>query len=156
MEVCLGLEKAALKEISEALRIFLSSTYALYLKTQNFHWNVISPEFFSLHLLFQKHYEEMANGVDEIAERIRSLGSYVHGSFSSFLAESLIKESNQMISASKMVQELMQDHEEISRLGRPLIRRFQDLHDDVSSDLLIKRLAFHEKAAWMLRSHKAI
>lgn len=153
MELHLGLDKLLLKEITEELRNFLANTYALYLKTQNFHWNVTGPEFFSLHLLFQKHYEEMADGVDEIAERVKSLGSYVDGSFSSFLKRSLVKESNEQISFNQMVHELMDDHERLSKMGRPLIHRFQQIHDDVSSDLLIKRLSFHEKAAWMLRSH---
>lgn len=153
MEIKLGLNKAVQKEVSEALRSFLANTYALYLKTQNFHWNVTGSEFFSLHLLFQKHYEEMAEGIDEIAERVRSLGSYVDGSFSSFQKKASISESNRMIPAKKMIEELLEGHEEISRMGRPLIHRFQIIHDDVSSDLLIKRLSFHEKAAWMLRSH---
>ena len=153
MEVNLGLDKAVLKEVSEALRNFLADTYALYLKTQNFHWNVVGPEFFSLHLLFQKHYEEMSEDVDEIAERVKSLGFYVDGSFSAFQKRTSLQESNQMITAQKMVQELMEDHEKIIRIGRPLVSRFQQIHDDASSDLLIKQLAFHEKAAWMLRSH---
>lgn len=152
MDLNLGLDKGVLQEVSGALTEFLANTYAIYLKTQNFHWNVTGPEFFALHLLFEKQYEEMAEGVDEVAERVRSLGSYVEASFSSFQKKALIQESNQMVSSQKMVQELMGDHEYISRIGRPLIRRFQEIHDDVSSDLLIKRLAFHEKAAWMLRS----
>ena len=52
-----------------------------------------------------------------------------------------------------MVEELVAGHEAISKLGRPFIARAQEVHDDVSSDLIIKRLSFHEKAAWMLRSH---
>jgi starvation-inducible DNA-binding protein len=52
-----------------------------------------------------------------------------------------------------MLKELVEAHEAICRMGRPLIPRFQELHDEVSADLLIKRLTFHEKASWMLRSH---
>jgi starvation-inducible DNA-binding protein len=153
MEIKLGIGKAVQKEAAEGLRDLLANTYILYLKTQNFHWNVTGPEFFSLHLLFEKQYEEMAEAVDEIAERLRALGQYVEASLSSFLKRGSIAEARAMSSSKKMILELLEGHEAISREGRPLIARFQEIHDDVSSDLLIKRLTFHEKAAWMLRSH---
>jgi starvation-inducible DNA-binding protein len=142
------------KQIAEALRDFLASTYALYLKTQNYHWNVTGPEFFSLHILFEKQYENMAEGVDELAERIRSLQEPVDGSFSGFAKRSKIKETKPNLPWKTMVSELLKGHEIIVELGRPLIPWAQKLHDDITSDLLIKRVAFHEKAAWMLRAHK--
>lgn len=149
----IGLDQKARTEITDKLRDFLATTYALYLKTQNFHWNLVGPDFFALHLLFEKHYEEMAGAIDEIAERVRSLGAYADGSFSALQKRSEIAESNKAPTQDKMIEELLKGHETLSRMGRPLIRKFQEMHDDVTSDLLIKRLAFHEKAAWMLRSH---
>lgn len=153
MEIKVGIPKKNLTELHESLRNFLANTYTLYLKTQNFHWNVKGPQFFSLHLLFQKHYEELAEAVDEIAERLTSLESHVDGSFSDFNQRSTIKESKGMPSAEQMLQELVEGHETLCTMGRPFIRRFQELEDEVSADLMIKRLTFHEKAAWMLRSH---
>jgi starvation-inducible DNA-binding protein len=147
MEVEIGIKPKACKEIVEAMKDFLATTYALYLKTQTAHWNVVGKEFFSLHLLFEKQYEEMADGVDEIAERIRSLGSAVEANFTEFKKRSLIVDGK-----GKWVAELLQGHETIARMGRPLITKTQELHDDVTADLLIRRMAFHEKAAWMLRS----
>lgn len=149
----IGLDAKARAEISEHLNVFLATTYTLYLKTQNFHWNLVGSNFFSFHLLFQKQYEEMAEAVDEIAERIRALGSYADGSFSVFEKKSKIKSSNRASSQKAMIEELLKGHEALSEMGRPLISLFQKIHDDVSSDLLIKQLAFHEKSAWMLRSH---
>jgi starvation-inducible DNA-binding protein len=153
MEIEIGLTKKIRQEMGESLRDLLANTYALYLKTQNFHWNVIGSEFFSLHLLFENQYEALAEAVDEIAERVRSLGIYADGSFSAFGKRATIADSNKILSDKKMIEELVKGHEEICRQGRPLITRSQDLHDDVTGDLVIKRLSFHEKAAWMLRSH---
>ncbi len=153
MEIQIGLSKKVLDEVGESLQDYLANTYALYLKTQNFHWNVKGPEFFSLHLLFEKHYEELADAVDEIAERVVSLGFHVDASFSGFMKRSVIKDSKKIVSANQMLKELVEGHEALSAVGRPLVSRFQDLHDDPSSDLIIKRQAFHDKAAWMLRSH---
>lgn len=149
----IGISEAARKKVADDLQDFLASTYALYLKTQNFHWNIVGPEFFSLHVLFEKHYEDMAEAVDEIAERIRALGFFVEASFSSFKKRSSVSEPHGKVSFQKMIMDLVKGHEIISRMGRPLITKSQALHEDITADMVIKRLAFHEKAAWMLRSH---
>ena len=153
MDVHLGLTKPSLKEIEKGLGDLLADTYSLYLKTQNFHWNLKGSNFFSLHQLFQKQYEDLAEAADEIAERIQSIGFYVDGSFTGFKKRSSIKEPRQGLSEKQMIKELLDGHESISKEMRPLIRSFQDLLDEASADLLIKRLGIHEKTAWMLRSH---
>ena len=81
MEVHLGISRPALKEIEKGLGDLFADTYALYLKTQNFHWNLKGSDFFSLHLLFEKQYEDLAEAADELAERIQSIGFYVDGTF---------------------------------------------------------------------------
>lgn len=149
----MGLSKKPLKDISESLKDYLANTYALYLKTQNFHWNVKGPEFFALHLLFEKQYKELAEAVDEIAERIVSIGFHVDATFSGFMERSQIHETKKFVTSNQMLQELVDGNELISEMGRPLVKHFQDLRDDVSADMIIKRQAAHDKAAWMLRSH---
>lgn len=150
----IGLSSRASKQIAEELSDLLATTYALYLKTQNFHWNLKGQNFISLHLLFEKNYKEMADAVDEIAERIRSVGFDAEGSFSAFQKRSKIPEAKKALSQQKVIQELLEGHEEICRMGRKMIRLFQvDLKDDISSDLVIKQVSFHDKAAWILRSH---
>lgn len=153
MDIKIGLTKQALSEVADSLQEFLATTYALYLKSQNFHWNLRAPEFFSLHLLFEKHYEDLADAVDELAERIASLGHYVEADFASFNKLSAISTLKKRPTYKQMLKELTEGHEKLAAMGKPLIRRFQDLHDEASADLLIKRLGIHEKSAWMLRSH---
>jgi starvation-inducible DNA-binding protein len=70
----------------------LATSYTLYLKTHNFHWNVTGPMFTTLHTLFETQYTELAAAVDEIAERIRALGAKAPGSYSDYLRLSVIKE----------------------------------------------------------------
>ena len=141
------------EEAADALQKVLATTYALYLKSQNFHWNLRGPEFIALHLLFEKQYEELAEAVDEIAERIVSLGYPAEGGFAAFAKLSLIKDAKHKIAFKKMIEELLDGHETISKMMRPMIPELQELTDEASADLLIKRLGVHEKAAWMLRSH---
>ncbi len=153
MEIQFGLSKPVRNEAAESLSDFLANTYALYLKTQSFHWNVVGAEFFSVHLLLEKHYEEMANAVDEIAERIRTLGVFVDASFSAFKKRTSLPESIPTLSLKEMIHSLVEGHELLARMGRPFVARFSDLRDEASADLVIRRLIFHEKASWMLRSH---
>lgn len=77
----------------EKLSILLANTYTLYLKTQNYHWNIVDPYFSDLHALFEKQYTELAENVDEIAERIRTLGAQAPGTFAEFLTLKTLDEA---------------------------------------------------------------
>jgi starvation-inducible DNA-binding protein len=152
MKATLSLEKNASKQIAHDLSIFLSDTYVLYVKTQNFHWNVVDPRFYSLHLFLEKQYEELAEAADIIAERIRALGEKSPGSLGSFLELTTLDEAGRDLSAEDMLQELLHDHEQMIRWIRPQIEQSQKLGDEGTADMLIQRLRAHEKASWMIRS----
>ncbi len=147
-----GMNEAQRKKISKGLDRLLADTYALYLKTQNFHWNLKGPHFFSLHILFEKQYTEMAEAIDEIAERIQALGFFVDGSFSAFKSKSSIKEERKKIKARPMLQRLSNDHEALIRCCRELAKIAEEEGDAATNDLLARRLGAHEKFLWMLRS----
>jgi starvation-inducible DNA-binding protein len=91
VDVGTGFQGPARKEIAEALSP-LADTYALYLKSQRYHWNVSGPRFRELHLMFEEQYGQLAMGVDEIAERIRALGVLAPGTFAEFSRLSSIPE----------------------------------------------------------------
>lgn len=141
------------QELIEKLSEILADTYVLYTKTQNFHWNVVDPRFYSLHKLFEKQYEELAEALDELAERIRMIHGKAPGSMQEFLQLTSIKESSNELSGNQMIQELIQGHTIIIGGIRPLIQRASELDDDGTMDLLTQRLRAHEKILWMLQSH---
>lgn len=133
---------------------FLSDTYVLYVKTQNFHWNVVDPRFFSLHKMLEEQYEDLAEATDEIAERLRALEQKAPGSMKEFLKNSSLEEANKNhYSANEMIQELTQDHQAISKSLLKKIKEATSCHDEGTADLFIERLRVHDKTAWMLRSH---
>lgn len=141
------------KHIADQLCTLLANTYTLYLKTQNFHWNVTGENFYSLHLLFEKQYEDLAEAIDVIAERIRALGFPTPASFSEFNRRSFIKEAGtQLLAATKMIQQLKSDHDAIAASIRDLCAQAEEAEDAASADLVTQRLQEHEKAAWMLGS----
>lgn len=152
MEPNIGLNEQNRSAISTGLERLLAEVYTLYLKTQNFHWNVRGTEFYSLHLLFEKHYEEMAEEIDEIAERIRALGFFVEASFSSFSELSSIKEEEKVLSAKEMLNSLVQGHEVYIREARRVAEIADRELDFATVDMLGRRMGAHEKMAWFLRS----
>jgi starvation-inducible DNA-binding protein len=152
MEHNIGISEQNRIKISEGLFGVLSDTYALYLKTQNFHWNVRGPEFYSLHLLFEKHYQEMAEAIDEIAERIRALGFLVEASFSAFQKTTAIKEGEKNLNSKEMLVSLILAHEVLIRNARKVAELSDEGGDFATVDMLGRRLGAHEQMAWFLRS----
>ncbi len=151
-QVDIALPKNDRKELAHALSLVLADTYALYLKTQNFHWNVKGARFPSLHILFENQYVELAAAVDIIAERIRALGCPAPGTFSEFSKLTCLEEGNSQIPAEQMVSVLMHDHERLAQSMRAMIPKAEKTHDHASVELLSQRISTHEKTAWMLRS----
>ncbi|CUI16347.1 putative DNA protection during starvation family protein [Candidatus Protochlamydia naegleriophila] len=141
------------KQIAQFLNLILADTYILYVKTQNFHWNIVDPRFYALHQFLEKQYEELAEAIDELAERIRILGERAPGTLKQFLDMTSYKESNGDENSDDMLQQLFEDHEAMCRHLRERIERSNELGDHGTTDLLTKRLSVHEKSAWMLRSH---
>ena len=143
---------SAKKEIASGLSHVLADSYALYLKTHNFHWNVEGPRFRDLHLMFEEQYAELAGAVDLIAERIRALGQYAPGSLAQFARLASVKDAEDVPKAEEMVKQLAADHEMVERTIRSALPPAQRAGDEVTAGLLVDRLTVHEKTAWMLRS----
>lgn len=142
-----------LQKVADLLSHFLADTYVLYLKTQNFHWNVTGSLFYSLHKLFEDQYRELAAAIDEIAERIRSIGSMAPASFAQFLQLASLKEEKGIEQSSEdMIRKLLKDHELLAQSAADMIPKAQHAKDEGTADLLIQRLKAHEKMAWMLKS----
>ena len=128
------------------------NSYTLLGKTHGFHWNVVGPQFHSLHEMFEEQYRDLQDAVDEIAERIRALGFLAPGSLSQFLKLTTIKDELEAPKAQDMLRELVEDNETVVRACRGVVRICHDADDTVTEDLMNQRLRAHEKAAWMLRA----
>lgn len=145
-----------MNNIISKLSIILADTYALYLKTQNYHWHVKGPQFRSLHLLFEEQYIELAKSVDEIAERILTLGHNAPATFKEFEKLKTIKEGNSNISANQMIVELANDHETLVNDLNKAMLLAQEMNDEGTANLLAEHIAGHEKTRWMLNASREI
>lgn len=148
----IGLNENARESVSEELKILLSDSYTLYLQTHNFHWNITGPSFIALHTLFEEHYNELAVAVDDIAERIRSLGFFAPGTYKQFNELCTFNEITGTPSAIDMVKILTQNHEAVIKTCRSALTVAQSYDDESSSALISDRMRIHEKTAWILRS----
>jgi starvation-inducible DNA-binding protein len=152
MKVEIGIAQKDRKEIVEGLAALLADTYTLYLKTHGYHWNVTGPTFSSLHLMFEEQYMELRDAADEIAERIRALGSFAPGSYAELSRLSSIPDEEGVPDAQEMVRKLADAHQTLVRGARPLVEKADAVDDVATADLVTQRIQIHEKTAWMLRS----
>lgn len=152
MEINIGLSDAQRKAIADGLSKVLADTYSLYIKTNNYHWNVTGPQFNALHSMFEAQYTELAPAIDEIAERIRALGHLAPGSYKEFIALTSIKDGDNRLNATEMLRDLVEGQETVARTCRSLIPTVDEAGDEPTADLLTVRMQTHEKNAWMLRA----
>jgi starvation-inducible DNA-binding protein len=155
MELEATMNQKSQHKLSNELSKLLADTYTLYLKTQNFHWNVTGELFPSLHSFFEKQYEELADAVDVLAEQIRALNAYAPGTFKQFQELMSLKEETTIPNAQKMIQILLNNHEHIIDYLPDMIEKAQKHGDEATADVFIERLRAHQKTAWMLRSSLA-
>jgi starvation-inducible DNA-binding protein len=134
MNIDIGIVANKRKEIAGGLSRVLADSYTLYLKTQNFHWNVTGPM------------------LDLVAERIRALGFPAPGTTKQFSALSAIKEEDDVPKAQAMIAKLAEGHEAVARTAREVFKTADSVSDQPTCDLLTQRMQVHEKTAWMLRS----
>lgn len=139
-------------KVAEKLSILLADMYSLYLKTQNYHWNVTGSNFKNLHLLFEEQYNDLFAAIDEVAERIRALGSKAPATFTAYQKLTNIKEGNEKATAEQMVKELADDQEIIVNSLNAVLKAAQDAGDEPTIGIAGGRIGIHEKALWMLRS----
>jgi starvation-inducible DNA-binding protein len=151
-DINLGIEPEKRQEVAAGLCRVLADTYTLYLKTNNFCWNVRGPLFFVLRQLFEQQNAQLSNALQKIAERIRTLGFPTPASFAEFYSLSVIEETEDILSAEKMIISALEGHEALAGTVRTVLRLAQQADDQVTAFVLIKQLQIHEKNVWILRS----
>lgn len=145
-------DQTARAETAAALGRLLADSYIIYLKTQGFHWNVVGPQFEPLHTLFQDQYTELAQAIDDVGERIRTLGAKAPASFSEFKKLTSISEETGAPAADAMIGQLLSDHTTAARTALQVVTEAESRGDVASEDIATQRVVQHEKTAWMLSS----
>ncbi|MBD0347031.1 MAG: DNA starvation/stationary phase protection protein [Coleofasciculus sp. Co-bin14] len=150
----IGLSEEQRQGVIDLLNRDVSDAYLLLIKTKKYHWDVVGPQFRSLHELWEEHYNALTQNIDAMAERVRTLGGYPVGTAEGFLKYASIKEDpGSLPNAYGMVENLVADHELIIRNLREHIDQCgEQFHDQGTADFLTGLMEQHEQMAWMLRS----
>lgn len=155
MNANIGIEDKKRQLVATELSKILADEYVLYTKTRNAHWNIEGQDFYSKHKFFEGQYEELDQIIDDVAERIRSIGHYAPATLKSFLALTHLSEDARSANDSQgFVKELLKDHESLIIHLRENINRFANEYGDLgTSDFITGLMEKHEKMAWFLRAH---
>lgn len=152
MSINIGIAETHRTQLAEKLQKLVADTYTLYTNTQNVHWNVTGPLFYAVHMLTEGQYQELTEAIDDLAERIRTLGEKVPASYSDFSAVTSVPSVSHQSDAQTMIQGLVSSNEAVIQTARGILPLAQEAGDEATVDMLTSRLDVHEKAAWMLRS----
>ncbi|WP_099370985.1 Dps family protein [Sphingobacterium sp. 1.A.5] len=154
MKTDIGIKDQDSKVVAGVLNKLLADENVLYTKARNAHWNVEGPDFHAQHLFFESLYSELAEIIDEVAERVRSIGHYAVGSMKEFLELTQLTETKYKKNDSQgFISELLNDYESLIISLREDIKTAEDNNDAGTEDFLVGLLEKHEKTAWMLRAH---
>lgn len=143
-----------MQELIDKLNKLLASSFAMYLKTQMFHWNVTGQDFFQYHDFFGKLYDDLYQSVDATAEQIRAVGGYAHGSLTQYKENSIVNDQITVPSIQEMISILSVDNNLV--LG--VLVEVHDIASRLNQYGLLNyiegRIDTHKKHGWMLSASK--
>lgn len=149
----IGLQEKQVKPIVDQLNDLLANYHIHYQKLRGCHWNVKGSNFFSLHAKFEELYNNAVLSIDELAERILTLGKAPHSRFSDYIEHSRIKETDTIkLSDTAMVEAIMDDFAKLIEIEREIMDTTDEAGDDGTNDMINKFIQFQEKNTWMFRA----
>jgi len=149
----ISLKPSEIKPVVDHLNSLLANYHIHYQKLRGCHWNVKGKSFFTLHVKFEELYTEALVTIDELAERILTLGKPPYSTFSDYIKESKLNEINTIgLKDTDMVKALVKDMAELIEMEREILEITADAGDDGTNDMVNRFMQFKEKNTWMLRS----
>jgi starvation-inducible DNA-binding protein len=145
------LDSAAVRAVSAALNGLLADSYALYLKTKNFHWHVSGPHFRDYHLLLDEQAADILGATDDMAERVRKVGGTTLRSIGHIGKLQTIEDNDDdFVPPAAMLRELMNDNKKVAEAMRKA-HEVADKHEDIATASLIENwIDQTEKRTWFL------
>lgn len=149
----IGLDSDKAKKLAEKLNLLLANYQLFYINTRGFHWNITGEKFFELHLKFEELYTDALIKIDEIAERILTLGYTPFHSFSEYLKHSKIKETKNITEAKTAIKNLLNGFENLLLLERELLELSAHAGDEGTNALMSDYIRQQEKLVWMYSAY---
>ena len=138
----------------EALNLYLANLNVLYRKVQNYHWNIVGTGFFSVHAKLEEYYDALNEQIDDVAERILSIGGRPLGTLKDYLEVTTIKEAeNKEISIPEAVADVKKEFEAMLKLAKEVKEAADEENDYGTSALVDEYISTYEKNLWMLNAY---
>lgn len=148
----IGIDKNLSEQLAEKLNHLLANYQIFYMNVRGFHWNIKGDKFFELHLKFEELYNNLILKIDEIAERILTLGYTPIHSYSKYIQNSTITEQENLTDANSTVQNVLNSFKEILIMQRELLKLSEEANDEGTNSLMSDYIREQEKLVWMYSS----
>jgi starvation-inducible DNA-binding protein len=145
----IGLDAVKSRQLSALLNELLADYQVFYMNARGYHWNIRGDKFFELHLKFEELYNDSLLKIDEIAERILTLGHTPTHAFSDYLSESVVKEAKNVKEGKKAVQNILDGFKNLLLLERKILELSADAGDEGTNALMSDYIRQQEKSVWM-------
>ena len=149
----IGLSKEESKQLAKKLNILLSNYHLFYQNARGFHWNIMGEKFFELHVKFEELYNDSLLKVDEIAERILTLGFTPTHTFTDYVTASSIKEAKNVSEGTKAIALILDGFSILLPLERELLQLSADANDEGTNALMSDYIRQQEKLVWMYSAY---
>ncbi len=149
MTTTIGLDRNSSKQLATELNNLLASYQIFYMNVRGYHWNIKGVNFFELHAKFEEIYDDLVVKVDEIAERILTLGYTPSNAFSEYLTQSQIQEHINVTNAQDCLNGTLQGFKTLLKQQRSILVIASDANDEGTASQMSDYIKEHEKLIWM-------
>ncbi len=148
----IGLDAVKARELAEKLNLLLANFQLFYINSRGFHWNIKGDKFFELHAKFEELYTDVQLKIDEVAERILTLGHVPSHSYTDYLKLSRIKEKRNVHDGKEAVKAVLDAFRVLLEIERELLTLSADAEDEGTNALMSDYIRQQEKLVWMYSS----
>ena len=149
----IGLDEKKAEQLADKLNELLSNYQIFYMNVRGFHWNIKGERFFELHAKFEETYDDLLLKIDEIAERILTLGQRPMHAYSTYIKTSDIEEVKDVHDGRACVANILDSYQTTIRLQREIQDLANDANDEGTSALMSDYIREQEKTVWMYRAY---
>lgn len=149
----IGLDPKKSERLAQKLNVLLANYSIFYQNVRGYHWNIKGEKFFELHVKFEELYTDLQLKIDEVAERILTLGSSPDHTFTGYMKVSEVKESPKVSDGIKAVGDILKSFKTIISLQRDLLELSSDAEDEGTNALMSDYIRAQEKMVWMYSAY---
>lgn len=149
----IGIDEQKAKSLAQGLNDLLANYQIFYMNTRGYHWNIRGKDFFELHVKFEELYTDLLTKIDEVAERILTLGEEPAHTYSAYLSASEIKEHTRVTDGSQAMEQILAAFKTVIAKERALLNDANDADDEGTAALMSDYIREQEKVVWMYSAY---